>query len=224
VREAGWEAELAGLGVGLELDLTADGAPANALVVLDLERWRGAPDEEIGRAAGLVAGALPITVGVLRGPLTPGLAPLAAAATLTLADGPAPAVGPATAGLGSHIVAVGDIEGPGPGPVPTDLEAAVNRLRDAVSRSPRAAIACGQLVRQTAVLGTGEGLAAEATAYSLLLGGPEFARWLRERDRDRGPAGCARRSSLRNPCWSRGTTAGCRSCSTSPNDGTRSAP
>ena len=51
-------------------------------------------------------------------------------------------------------------------------------------RSPRAAIACGQLVRQTAVLGTSEGLAAEATAYSLLLGGPEFARWLGER----GPA------------------------------------
>jgi enoyl-CoA hydratase/carnithine racemase len=36
-------------------------------------------------------------------------------------------------------------------------------------------------VRQTAVLGTSEGLAAEATAYSLLLGGPEFARWLGER-------------------------------------------
>ena len=39
-------------------------------------------------------------------------------------------------------------------------------------------------MRQTAVLGTGEGLAAEAAAYSLLLGGPEFARWLGER----GPA------------------------------------
>jgi enoyl-CoA hydratase/carnithine racemase len=182
VREAGWEAERVGLGVGLELDLTADGAPANPLVVLDLERWRGAPDEEIGRAAGLVAAALPITVGVLRGPLTPGLAPLAAAATLTLADGPASVGWPARAA--SAIVPVEDI--PGPGPVSTDLETAVDRLRDAVSRSPRAAVACGQLVRQTAVLGTGEGLAAEATAYSLLLGGPEFARWLGERDRDRG--------------------------------------
>jgi len=53
-----------------------------------------------------------------------------------------------------------------------------------VLRSPRAAIACGQLVRQTAVLGTSEGLAAEATAYSLLLGGTEFRRWLGQR----GPA------------------------------------
>jgi enoyl-CoA hydratase/carnithine racemase len=197
VREAGWEAERpelggglgvgpgvgpgAGLGAGLELDLTADGAPANPLVVLDLERWRGAANAEIGRAAGLVAAALPITVGVLRGPLTPGLAPLVAAATLTLADGPASM---AAAGSVSHLVPIGDI--PGPGPVSTDLEAAVIGLREAVSRSPRAAVACGQLVRQTAMLGTGEGLAAEATAYSLLLGGPEFARWLGERGRGRG--------------------------------------
>ena len=174
------------LGLGLELDLAADGKPANPLVVLDLERWRGAPDEEIGRAAGFVAAALPITVGVLRGPLTPGLAPLVAAATLTLADGSASLAGPTAAGPTAapalQIVPVGDIRGPGT--VPTDLEAAVGRLRDAALRSPRAAIACGQLVRQTAVLGTSEGLAAEATAYSLLLGGPEFARWLGER----GPA------------------------------------
>jgi hypothetical protein len=206
VREAGWGAERRGLelgfGLDLELDLAADGKPANPLVVLDLERWRGAPDEEIGRAAGLVAAALPITVGVLRGPLTPGLVPLAAAASLTLADGSAPlevpaSAGPAgaepagaeptgaeptAAGPASEIVPVGDIRGPGP--TPADLDAAVGRLRDAVLRSPRAAIACGQLVRQTAVLGTSAGLAAEATAYSLLLGGPEFARWLGER----GPA------------------------------------
>jgi hypothetical protein len=190
VREAGWEAARRGLelgfGLDLELDLAADGKPANPLVVLDLERWRGAPDEEIGRAAGLVAAALPITVGVIRGPLTPGLAPLAAAATLTLADGSAspgvPAAAGPTAAPALQIVPVGDIRETGP--VPTDLEAAVGRLRDAVLRSPRAAIACGQLVRQTAVLGTSAGLAAEATAYSLLLGGPEFARWLGER----GPA------------------------------------
>jgi len=50
-----------------------------------------------------------------------------------------------------------------------------------VLRSPRAAIACGQLLRQTSVLDAPAGLAAEATAYSLLLGGPEFARWLASR-------------------------------------------
>jgi hypothetical protein len=175
VRDAGWEAERVGpgpslsvsLSLSLGLELAGDGAPVNPLVVLDLDRWRGSSDEEISRAAGLVAAALPVTVGVLRGPFTPGLATLAAAATLTLADDSTAAVS-----LVPQIVPVGGVQG---------LEAAVGRLRDAVSRSPRAAVACGQLVRQTAVLGTGEGLAAEATAYSLLLGGPEFARWLGER-------------------------------------------
>jgi len=164
----------------LELDLAADGAPANPLVVVDLDRWRDAADEVAARAAGLVAAALPVTVGVLRGPMTADLAPLVAAASVTLAEDSRPAA--ASAATARQVVSVADI--PGPGMSATDLEAAADRLRDAVERSPRAAIACGQLVRQTAALATGEGLAAEAAAYSLLLGGPEFARWLGER----GPA------------------------------------
>jgi Enoyl-CoA hydratase/isomerase len=164
----------------LELDLAADGAPANPLVVVDLDRWRDAAGEVVTRAAGLVAAALPVTVGVLRGPMTADLAPLVAAASVTLAEGSRPTA--ASASAARQVVSVADV--PGPGPASTDLEAAAGRLRDAVERSPRAAIACGQLVRQTAALGTGEGLAAEAAAYSLLLGGPEFARWLGER----GPA------------------------------------
>jgi enoyl-CoA hydratase/carnithine racemase len=158
----------------LELDLTEDGVPANPLVVVDLDRWRDAAAEVVALAAGLVAAALPVAVGVLRGPMTAGLAPLVAAASVTLAEVSSPA-----AAVARQVVSVADV--PGPGPSATDLEAAVGRLRDAVGRSPRAAIACGQLVRQTAALGTGEGLAAEAAAYSLLLGGPEFARWLGER-------------------------------------------
>jgi enoyl-CoA hydratase/carnithine racemase len=164
----------------LELDLAGDGAPANPLVVVELDRWREAGDEVVTRAAGLVAAALPVTVGVLRGPMTADLAPLVVAASLTLAEGSGWVA--ASAAVARQVVSVADI--PGPGPTSPDLEAAVGRLRDAVERSPRAAIACGQLVRQTAALGTGEGLAAEAAAYSLLLGGPEFARWIGER----GPA------------------------------------
>jgi enoyl-CoA hydratase/carnithine racemase len=171
----------------LELDLAADGVPANPLVVVELDRWRDAADEVVARAAGLVAAAVPVTVGVLRGPMTAGLAPLIAAASLTLADDSVAAPGPAaSAGSARQIISVDDISRPGP--ASTELEAAVKQLRDAVERSPRAAIACGQLVRQTAALGTSEGLAAEATAYSLLLGGPEFARWLGQR----GPARPAR--------------------------------
>jgi len=165
-------AELGQLAWRLELELTADGGPANPLVVLELDRWRDAPPEYVSHAACLVAAALPITAGVLAGPPTAGLEPLLTAATLTLAPGD-------DSGDARHpaIITAGDL----PSGIPGDIPGAIGRLRAAIAHSPRAAIACGQLVRQTAVLGTATGLAAEATAYSLLLGGDEFARWLAER-------------------------------------------
>jgi Enoyl-CoA hydratase/isomerase len=166
----------------LELGLAADGTPSNPLAVLELDRWRDATDATVSRAAGLVAAALPISVGVLRGPMTPGLAPLAAAASLTLSEETADDL---PAGAARMVIPISDIRGRRGLETSTsaseDLDVAVGRLRDAVARSPRAAIACGQLVRQTAALGASAGLAAEASAYSLLLGGPEFARWLAER-------------------------------------------
>jgi enoyl-CoA hydratase/carnithine racemase len=161
--------ELAELAGQLELHLLPDGTPANPLVVVELDRWRDAPAELIRRAAALVASALPVTLGVLAGPPPGTLAALIAAATLTLTARTAP-----DGGL-RESVPVGDLPGA------PDLDGALSRLRAAVERSPRAAVACGQLVRQTAVLDTAGGLAAEAAAYSLLLGGPEFTRWLGER-------------------------------------------
>ena len=77
-------AELGVLGARLPLDLSADGVPVNPLVVLPVDPWRDAPSAAVARAAALVAGALPVTVGVLSGPVTPGLAPLIEASTLTL--------------------------------------------------------------------------------------------------------------------------------------------
>lgn len=160
----------ASLAAELELSLSATGTPDNPLVFIRLERWRDAPPQEIAAAARLVAEALPVTAGVLEGPPDPALEPLVEAATLTLA-----------AAWPRHraVVCVGDVG--------LGIEEAVAGLRDAVAHSPRAAIACGQLVRQTAAIaprptvGTTAALAAEAAAYSLLLGGPEFARWMRER-------------------------------------------
>jgi enoyl-CoA hydratase/carnithine racemase len=105
---------------------------------------------------------------VLRGRPAVVLEPLIAAATLTLGAGTA-----LEAGLRA-VVPAGDLPG-APG-----IDEALRRLRAAVERSPRAAVTCGQLLRQTAGLDVAGGLAAEAAAYSLLLGGPEFARWLGE--------------------------------------------
>jgi enoyl-CoA hydratase/carnithine racemase len=162
----GTATELRRLAAQLELRLRPDGTPASPLVGLPLDRWRDAPPELTRSAAELVAGALPVTVGVLTGPPSPALEPLIAAATLTL--------GERDGGL-KAVVPVSDIAG-APG-----LRGALGRLRAAAARSPRAAVACGQLVRQTADAGTAAGLAAEAAAYSVLLGGPEFALWLAER-------------------------------------------
>jgi enoyl-CoA hydratase/carnithine racemase len=146
----------------LDLDISPEGEPEPPLVFLPLDDWLDAPPARVAQAAQLVAAALPVTAGLLSQPPTAGLAPLLGAATLTLAAGPA-------AGQDRTVVPV------------TDLAAAAGRLRAAVARSPRAAVACGQLLRQTAELGTGPGLAAEAAMYSVLLGGPEFARWLAAR-------------------------------------------
>jgi enoyl-CoA hydratase/carnithine racemase len=167
--------ELAALAGQLELELLPDGRPANPLAVVELDRWRDMPPGLIRGAAALVARALPVTVCVLAGPPAASLEPLIAASTLTLtrSDRPAP-----DGGMREYVSA-GDISGA------PDLGGALSRLRAAVERSPRAAITCGQLLRQTAALDTGGGLAAEAAAYSLLLGGPEFARWLGARGEPR---------------------------------------
>ncbi|TVZ02532.1 enoyl-CoA hydratase/isomerase family protein [Trebonia kvetii] len=191
-------AELSALAGQLELELLPDGRPANPLAVIELDRWRDAPPGLIRDAAALVARALPVTVCVLAGPPAVSMEPLIAAATLTLTARVAPDAGgaggrapgrqdaggaggrpPGQHGVTRAYVPVGDLPGS------PDLGAALSRLRAAVERSPRAAVTCGQLLRQTADLDTAGGLAAEAAAYSMLLGGPEFARWLGERGEPR---------------------------------------
>ena len=154
--------ELRRLAAELALHLTTDGQPVNPLITVDLDRWREAPPESVSQAAGLVAGALPITVGVLTGrPPAAGLEPLITAATLTLATEAAPWEAGWPAGAQRAIIPIDDLPG-APDRDEAGPEPAVERVREAVLRSPRAAISCGQLVRETAVLGTSEGLAAEA--------------------------------------------------------------
>ncbi len=164
---------VADLAAELESGLTAGGVPARPLVVIPLEFWRNMPPPDVARAARLVAGSVALTAAILEGPPAPALAPLIDAATLTLAT-TSQAAPP-----GASLAPIVPVEDLGCG-----LGQAVARLRAAVAHSPRAAVMCGQLVRQTVALapqpgsGTTAALAAEAAAYSLLLGGPEFARWL----------------------------------------------
>ncbi|MEV4235442.1 enoyl-CoA hydratase/isomerase family protein [Nocardia sp. NPDC049737] len=144
------------------VELTADGTPTAPMVVVSLDAFGTETPDRIARTIERMNQALPLVIGVLRGPVTPGLAPLLEAATLTVATD-------ATASSLPQAVVVDGVD------------AALDLLRAAVRRSPRAAVACGQLLRQTVRLPTVPALAAEAAVYSMLLGGTEFERWLVER-------------------------------------------
>ncbi|HEY1704689.1 MAG TPA: enoyl-CoA hydratase/isomerase family protein [Trebonia sp.] len=197
-----WDWELRELAGRLELELSADGTPVNPLVVIDLDMWGEAPPTAIAAAADLVSGALPVTLGMLNPPRTRELAPLIEALTLTIMDGPRArrSLSPVANAMTRAMIMTGDLAGP------PSLDDSVAKVREAVEHSPRAAVACGQLVRQTTALGsvpggtvaagtvaagtapagtvaagTTAGLAAEAAAYSMLLSGPEFGRWRAER-------------------------------------------
>jgi enoyl-CoA hydratase/carnithine racemase len=62
-----------------------------------------------------------------------------------------------------------------------NLEIAMTDLHDATAQKPRAALVLASLLRQTEQLSVAEAIAAEASAYSTLLAGPEFAQWLGSR-------------------------------------------
>lgn len=176
-----WEWEIAELAGRLELDLAPDGTPRNPLVPVDLDMWRDAGPATVEAAARVAGAALPVTAGLLSGPPSPGLRPLLDAVSLTVTDGPATTARRVISRNPPRrdVIPVGDLPGE------ASLDSAVGRLRDAVERSPRAAVACGLLVRQAEALDTTGGLAAEAAAYSMLLNGPEFARWRAARSETR---------------------------------------
>lgn len=74
-----------------------------------------------------------------------------------------------------------------------DVASAWASLAETASTAPMAAVTWGRLLRQTATFRVAEGLAAESAAYSTLLAGPEFARWLATRPPPRPPVpGAAR--------------------------------
>jgi enoyl-CoA hydratase/carnithine racemase len=76
-------------------------------------------------------------------------------------------------------------EGPEPGGRPfvpvTDPAGALARLAAAVSANPQSALVLAGLLRMTESLPVREALDAESLAYSTLLGGAEFGRWLAAR-------------------------------------------
>jgi enoyl-CoA hydratase/carnithine racemase len=157
---------------GLELD--EQGVPASPMLIVPLENWVAAGHAEIRSAARKASRALPVTVGISCKPLPGRLQPLLEALTLTLISDDV--TGTENAGPPAPLIPVADVG------------QAVSKLSASVAHSPQASLALNRLLRQTSMLTVIDGLAAEAAVYSMLLGGPEFGRWLAQRDSSRHKA------------------------------------
>jgi enoyl-CoA hydratase/carnithine racemase len=147
--------------------VSLSGEVTSVMHLLDLDQ--PVPDVEAARR--VLAERTSLVVGVAHGPLTRAAAAVAEALDLTLVERPDAGSSRLTVESAAH---------------------AIEQLQEAVDRSPRSALVLGALLRQTSQLPVAEALAAEAAAYSTLLAGPEFARWLTER----GPARPARTDDL----------------------------
>jgi hypothetical protein len=143
---------------GLALD--ADAVPAAPITLVDLDRGEAATD-----ALGVIdrLRSTRVLIGICTRPTAPGLRHVLAALDCTLMP---EEVVPADSGsVYRSTVAV------------PDVHAAQDELVARVHRNPRAAIALTGLLRMTERLPVQDGLAAESAVYSMLLAGPEFARW-----------------------------------------------
>jgi enoyl-CoA hydratase/carnithine racemase len=136
----------------------ADGVVTDVAHVVDLDA--GLVPERLPEVLAAVGRRTGLLVGLARRPLGPDALRVAAALDTTL--------GP-EGGTAGCVVA---------DPHP---EAALARLLAQVAAAPRAALVLAALLRQTELLPVTEALAAEASAYSALLAGPEHQAWLAAR-------------------------------------------
>jgi hypothetical protein len=132
----------------------SDALSEHRALVVDLDH--AATGDELARATAAAEAIQGLLVGRLTGPLTSELAGLVGALTTTLTP---------------HLEAAREVVG-----VP-DLDEALGVVAQSVSAAPLASATLDGLLRVTARLPVAEGLVAESLAYSMLLGGTEFATW-----------------------------------------------
>jgi enoyl-CoA hydratase/carnithine racemase len=154
--------------------LDEDGQPSGPLLAVELTGGVACgPDDEqsaviLRRAAARAVSCPRLLIGLVTGPLTKAAGELLGALDLTLAASPGSSP-TAAAEPGRECVAV------------PDPEEALATLDAAVTASPRAALVLRQVLRATEELPVRAALDVESLAYSALLGGPEFGRWLAAR-------------------------------------------
>jgi enoyl-CoA hydratase/carnithine racemase len=144
------------------LDIAAEGTPELPVALVELpDHIPGA--DVIGAVARAAAESSPVLVGVSKGAPRSEWQPLIDALALTLVE--------TAEDVPLACVAV------------EDVEAESARLLSHVGASPIASATLHRLLRATAELSVADGLVVESLAYSTLLAGPEFARWLARRER-----------------------------------------
>ncbi|WP_308257466.1 enoyl-CoA hydratase/isomerase family protein [Pseudonocardia lacus] len=139
--------------------LDATGVVRRPVVLVDLDR--PAPGDVVAAAADAAAAGDRVLVGVATAAPDPALAALVAA-------------------LDVSVVASGSPDDRATVPV-ADPAAEAAALAAAVTANPGAALVLAGLLRTTGALPVPAALDAESLAYSTLLGGPEFRRWLTRR-------------------------------------------
>jgi len=146
-------------GAAAEPGLDASGKPLVPLMLVYLDG--DIPAAALTRAAAVARSRDRLLAGVATEPLSPRLTSLVAALDLTLT-------------VATDIRQC----------VPVlDLEAEAAALGTAITINPQASLVLGQVLRITADLPVAAALKVESFAYSTLLGGPEFRRWLTEHPR-----------------------------------------
>jgi hypothetical protein len=137
-------------------ELDAFGAPKAPLVFVNLDEPLGALDLDWATAVAAAVDTC-VVVGLASQPINPKLRNFTSALDCTLVEGVSP--------IDETCVTI------------SDIEVARKTVTAAISLTPRAAITLAELLRSSDHLPIREGLLEESLAFSMLLAGPEFARW-----------------------------------------------
>lgn len=141
------------------LRLDDRGRPGEPLVLVDLDLPVRAADD-VAAAARAARSASAVVVGMAEGRVEPLLWPVTDELAFTL--------------VGSPAVRRSEVS-------TDDIETSAVVLTAAAAASPCAAVTLNEVLRLTATCATQRGLVAESLAYSMLLAGNEFRRWLAAR-------------------------------------------
>ncbi|WP_194903781.1 enoyl-CoA hydratase/isomerase family protein [Catenulispora rubra] len=150
--------DLAGGAADIEA-LAEDGSIVDPLMIVELDRG-GVSETELSRAVERARGCDRVLIGTTNGVVSDALVSLAEALDLTLAHG--------SGGLRCAVEAA-------------DPESEAMALRRNAEVAPQAALVLAQVLRIGESLPVRQALDVESLAYSTLLAGPGFARWLAAR-------------------------------------------